>query len=75
MNNAFDKSKWIWYKETSVNQYVDFRYDFILDNTEDVYLHISVDSRYAVYVNGDFVPAFQYADYPEYKVYDSNSMY
>lgn len=71
MNNCFDKSKWIWYKETDVNQYVDFRCDFNIDDTDEVYLHISIDSRYAVYVNGKFVPAFQYADYPEYKVYDS----
>ena len=31
---------------------------------------ISIDSRYAVFVNGKYVPGFQYADYPNYKVYD-----
>lgn len=33
-------------------------------------LRISCDSQYAAFVNGVFADANQYADFPEYKVYD-----
>ena len=65
-NNA----RWIWAKAEEINQYVDFRSEFYIHNTDRVRLIISVDSRYAVFVNGEYVPGFQYADYPNYKVYD-----
>lgn len=65
-NNA----RWIWDKAEEINQYVDFRSEFYIHNTDRVQLIISVDSRYAVFVNGEYVPGFQYADYPNYKVYD-----
>lgn len=35
-----------------------------------VLVHISADSQYALWVNGQFVDFGQYADYPEYKVFD-----
>ncbi|MDY2880747.1 MAG: hypothetical protein SOT34_07420 [Candidatus Borkfalkiaceae bacterium] len=36
----------------------------------NVHLEISADSDYAVFVNGTFVYAGQYADFPWYKIYD-----
>ncbi len=61
---------WIWLKESKNNQYVDFRCEFAYPEEQTATLLISADSRYAVYVNGQYVPGFQYADFPTYKVYD-----
>lgn len=61
---------WIWAESEKINQYVDFRSEFYINNANCVRLMISIDSRYAVFVNGKYVPGFQYADYPNYKVYD-----
>lgn len=68
MINKF--AKWIWTETEEINQYVDFRSEFDIKDVNCIKLMISVDSRYAVYVNGIYVPGFQYADYPNYKVYD-----
>lgn len=67
MNNY---AHWIWAESEQTNQYVDFRSEFFISNVNLVKLMISADSRYAVFVNGEYVPGFQYADYPNYKVYD-----
>ena len=69
MNKVFSKSKWIWLKECKANQYADFIVKFIVTE-KDAKLRISADSDYEAYVNGHFVYAGQYPDYPHYKIYD-----
>lgn len=66
-------ARWIWLPASSaVNQYGEFRQMFSLpENPGRVVLHISADSRYVAFVNGQYVPASQYADYPTYKIYDT----
>ena len=72
-NRYLQKAKWIWTTDfTTINQYADFRLPFCLPEVfSRVQLLISADSHYAACVNGQMVPASQYADYPAYKVYDS----
>ena len=70
MENVFSDSKWIWLKNSRVNQYVDFVRDFAAENIEDLTLRISADSNYAVFINGAYVYGGQYPDYPHYKIYD-----
>ena len=69
MNKVFSKSKWIWLKECKANQYADFIVKFIVTE-KDAKLRISADSDYEAYLNGHFVYAGQYPDYPNYKIYD-----
>ena len=73
MSNPLSPARWIWLDDCgTLNQYVDFRHIFFLPETHGkVTLYVSADSRYALYVNGTHVPASQYADYPEHKVYDT----
>lgn len=77
--NIFDKLKaqWIWLPQDYevINQYVNFRDEFSLSDTEnlseiDAQLYISVDTEYAVWINGNFVDCGQYDDYPDKKAYD-----
>lgn len=64
-------AKWIWFKESMENQYVDFSHTFEIGTVSaDACLWISVDGEYAVYINGDFVDCGQYNDFPKDKVYD-----
>ena len=67
------QAHWIWLPMAcTVNQYGDFRQEFCVPACAGrIRLHISADSRYAAFVNGRYVPASQYADYPTYKVYDT----
>lgn len=66
-----EEAHWIWYEEEKVNQYVDFSQTFNLSSRHGrVTLYISADSKYAAFVNGVHLEASQFADYPEYKVYD-----
>lgn len=73
MKSLLTKSRWIWLSETSeLNQYVDFRRSFSLPFKHGrVLLYISADSRYSAFINGQYIPASQYADYTNYKVYDT----
>lgn len=71
------KAKWVWTEEngTVVNRYAHFRHEFFLDelNNEkpgDTFLYISVDTDYAVWLNGTFAGCNQYDDFPENKAYD-----
>ena len=64
------KSKWIWLSETAEkNQYAEFLSSFIYKNGI-CKIKISVDTEYALFVNGAYVTSGQYADFPWYKVYD-----
>jgi Alpha-L-rhamnosidase N-terminal domain./Bacterial alpha-L-rhamnosidase. len=68
------KAEWIWLQQEfeKVNQYVEFRHEFMMDEADctDASLYISVDTEYAVWLNGGFVNCGQYDDYPDKKVYD-----
>lgn len=63
-------SKWIWPAcEVCADQYAEFYQVFeYAGGTAE--LRSSVDSNYAVYVNGKLAASGQYPDYPHYKVYD-----
>lgn len=68
----FEQAKWIWSQNAEgTDCYTEFlvREDFEAKDT--VNMRISVDSNYAVYVNGVFADSGQYGDYPHYKVFDS----
>ena len=64
------QAKWIWKNGFAGKDiYCDF-YDCFPYEGGKVTVQISADSNYALYVNGVFADAGQYADYPHYKVYD-----
>ena len=71
------KAEWIWLSQEQeiINQYVDFRQEFHINNIDeatesDCQLYISVDTEYAVWINGNFVECNQYDDFPNNKSYD-----
>ncbi len=67
-------AKWIWPARLAdeVNQYMEFRQEFELGETSpDSTLYISVDSEYAVWVNGKLAGFGQYHDFPADKTYDT----
>ncbi len=67
----FEQAKWIWSGEAEgTDSYAEFRISCQFDRADSVILRISVDSNYALYLNGKFVDSGQYADFPHYKVYD-----
>ncbi len=68
---VFDQAKWIWNKNvTGVDCYCEFISEVNLEKKSPAKIRISSDSNYALYINGKFVDSGQYADYPDYKVYD-----
>ncbi|MCQ2431497.1 MAG: hypothetical protein MJ175_02710 [Clostridia bacterium] len=72
--DLFEHSKWLWNQryKSAENQYLDFYENFRLETPAEKYiLHISADSNYAVYVNGKLAAFGQYADYENYKIYDT----
>lgn len=65
-----ETASWIWRKgQAQVDEYVDFVTDFESDRAQ-AFLQIAADSNYAAFVNGELAAFGQYADYPQYKVYD-----
>ena len=72
MESVFYEARRIWTKRTDEpNQYGLFRQTFTLDALpQEARLRIRADSRYAAEINGRWLPAQQYADYPFYPVYD-----
>lgn len=68
----FKKAQWIWCSEAaSVNAYAVFTQEFDYQaNEKPAILRISADSQYFVRVNEKTIGLGQYADYPEYKVFD-----
>ena len=67
----FEKAQWIWNtRAEGTDSYVEFITGYEFDKNDSVKLRISADSNYAVYINGKFVDSGQYADQPDYKVYD-----
>ncbi len=64
-------SKWIWLSDCTDDddEYAEFFVPFTYANG-NLTLKISANTDYAVYCNGRFVYAGQYADFPWYKIYD-----
>ncbi len=70
MKNHLKTAKWIWCTDTPQNdEYGEFTDTFIYDSGS-VFLRISADSNYAVYLNGCLIACGQYADFPHDKIYD-----
>lgn len=70
----FSNAKWIWLpqEEPVVNQYVNFRRVFRLDaQPATATLHLSVDTDFVLFVNGEEAARGQFSDYPERKTYSS----
>ncbi len=71
MNTPFLNAKWIWHNDFhKTNVYLNFYQSLCAKKGKKYILYISADSNYALYINGKFFESGQFADYPEYKVYD-----
>ena len=72
MAQAFQRASWIWRKgETGADEFCDFLDTVAIPEVGKRYfLHIAADSNYTVYMNGKLCAFGQYADYPDYKIYD-----
>lgn len=68
----FKEAQWIWCADAAeVNAYAVFTHEFDLnESVRPSTLRISADSQYFVRINDKTVGLGQYADYPEYKVFD-----
>ncbi|MBO5212971.1 MAG: family 78 glycoside hydrolase catalytic domain [Clostridia bacterium] len=70
-NIAFEKSKWIWIDGGDCpDEYADFK-EKIEYTGERVFINISCDSDYTLYVNGKYAASNQYGDFEHYKIYDT----
>ena len=68
---VFEHAGWIWHNgETIENEYTLFRRKFTASCGAGK-LYLSVEGQYVARLNGKTVGEGQYADYPEYKVYDT----
>ena len=75
-NFNFTNCKWLWVNaardEKYENIYTQYMDSFtITEEPQKIVLHISADSEYVAWVNGKLAGYGQYADFPEYKDYDS----
>jgi len=63
-------ANWIWLKDGEmINSFGEFYIPFNY-TSGNVSVKISVDSEYALYINGEYVSSNQYSDFPHYKIYD-----
>lgn len=70
MKDVFSSSKWIWISEQDgEDEYGEFFSVFECDNV-NLRINLSVDSDYALFINGKFVDSNQYGDFEHYKIYD-----
>ena len=71
--NPFEHAKWLWdaSQNNARNLYLDFYDTFRYDGAGSRTLYISADANYALYVNGALAYFGQYADYENYKIYDT----
>ena len=70
MSEQLRKASWIWSNDNpKADEYGEFVDHFIYESGKAI-LHISADSNYAAYINGELAAWGQYADYPYDKVYD-----
>lgn len=66
----FASAQWVWSAEAAdENAYVYFRQPFA-GQAGPALLRVSADAQYALRLNGGFLGAHQYADYPGEKIYD-----
>ena len=67
-----DEAKWIWENASpKADEHAEFFAEFdYSDSLGDVYISISADSEYGIFLNGKYFGHGQYPDYPHYKVYD-----
>ncbi len=72
MAQALRRASWIWRKgEVGQDEFCDFLATVAIPEVGKRYfLHIAADSNYTVWMNGQLCAFGQYADYPDYKVYD-----
>ncbi len=73
MTRTFQNATWIWRTgEIGQDEFCDFLDTVILPETEGkrYFLRIAADSNYTVWLNGRLCAFGQYADYPDFKVYD-----
>ena len=71
--SVLEQAKWIFAdaKGEIVDRYFEYQKNFYVEQIADAKLYISAHSQYAVYLNGTFVDCGQYADYEDWKVYDT----
>ena len=70
--NSLKNAKWIWENANAApDEHVEFysEFDYGADDGK-VYLSISADSDFGIFLNGRLVQFGQYPDYPHYKIYD-----
>lgn len=64
-------AKPIWIGNNKANHYVDFKTEFELKTVDSkAKIYISVDTEYALFINGVFVDMGAYDDFPDKKSYD-----
>ena len=67
-----ETAKWIWQnRENTPDEYVEFSFRFAMPKNRQAVMNIAADSNYVLSINGKVAAFGQYADYPDYKVYDS----
>jgi hypothetical protein len=72
MNIDLYNAKWIWENSSArEDEHAEFFTEFNYEaNDGRIYLSISADSDFGIYINGSLFEFGQYPDYPHYKVYD-----
>ncbi|MBQ9939540.1 MAG: hypothetical protein IJO96_08430 [Oscillospiraceae bacterium] len=67
----FENAKWIWNSQAAGKDvYCEFLAETNCKKDDKVIIRLSSDSNYALYINGTFANSGQYADMPNYKIYD-----
>lgn len=75
MENWLERADWIWHDEQPTwNETVDLLASFTVSDPAACRVYISVNSHYALYVNGAFWANDQFPDYENWKVYDEISL-
>lgn len=69
--DAFADAQWIWDNDLQQqNVYLDFFDTFTGEKNRTYTLCISAHTQYAVYLNDQYIPGSQCADYETYQIYD-----
>ena len=69
--DAFADAQWIWDNDLQQqNVYLDFSDTFTGEKNRTYTLYISTHTQYAVYLNDQYIPGSQCADYETYQIYD-----
>lgn len=72
MNKEFKKAKWIWTRKNySVDEYAEFALDVQFRKDDKIILKLASDSNYYITINEVTRFFGQYADYIDYKVFDT----